>query len=161
MPLMRLETAKIATGTAVDFTSIPSWVKRITVMYNGVSTNGSSQPLIQLGDSGGIENTGYNCYGISVTNASGVGGLSSTAGFIMGNASSAPWLLGGTFVVSTVNSGTSWTGSGMVCNGSAGDRIMYGAGNKTLSDTLDRIRITTVNGTDVFDAGTINIMYEG
>jgi len=33
-------------------------------------------------------------------------------------------------------------------------------GSKTLSDTLTQVRITTVNGTDTFDAGTINILYE-
>jgi hypothetical protein len=29
-----------------------------------------------------------------------------------------------------------------------------------LSGTLDRVRITTANGTDTFDAGSINILYE-
>jgi hypothetical protein len=38
---------------------------------------------------------------------------------------------------------------------------LNGAGSVTLSATLDRIRITTVNGTDTFDAGSINIAYEG
>jgi hypothetical protein len=31
----------------------------------------------------------------------------------------------------------------------------------SLSGTLDRIRLTTVNGSDTFDAGSINIIYEG
>jgi len=44
-------------GTSIDFTGIPSWVKRITVMFDVVSTNGSAIILIQLGDSGGIETT--------------------------------------------------------------------------------------------------------
>ena len=161
LPLMKLETAKTASGTAVDFTGIPSWVKRITVMFASVSTNGGSPPLIQLGDSGGIETTGYNAYGISVTNASGFGGLASTAGFIMGNANTGTALLGGTYTLQTLDNGVTWAGSGMTCWGSSGDRITYGAGNKALSATLDRLRITTVNGTDTFDAGTINIMYEG
>jgi hypothetical protein len=42
-------------GTSIDFTSIPLWVKRITVMFAGVSTNGTSPFLVQLGDAGGIE----------------------------------------------------------------------------------------------------------
>jgi len=36
----------------------------------------------------------------------------------------------------------------------------YGAGTKTISGVLDRIRLTTVNGTDTFDAGSVNILYE-
>ena len=47
-------------GTSIDFTGIPSWVKRITVMFNGVSTNGTSNPLIQIGDSSGVAITGYS-----------------------------------------------------------------------------------------------------
>ena len=49
----------LTTQTSVDFTSIPSWVKRVTVMLSGVSTNGTSYVQVQLGDSGGIENSSY------------------------------------------------------------------------------------------------------
>ena len=52
-------------GTSIDFTGIPSWAKRITVMFNGVSTNGTSQQLIQIG-SGSVNATGYSSY-FSVT----------------------------------------------------------------------------------------------
>jgi hypothetical protein len=72
-------------GTSIDFTSIPSWVKRITVMLNGVSTSGTSIPLIQLGDSGGIENTGYSAVAGASTSA-GVWGAS-TVGFPLGASS--------------------------------------------------------------------------
>jgi len=47
-------------GTSIDFTSIPSWVKRVTVMFAGVSTNGTGSYLIQIGDSGGIETSACN-----------------------------------------------------------------------------------------------------
>ena len=155
---MTLATAQNSTsGTSIDFTSIPSWVKRITVMFNGVSTNGTSNPLVQLGDSGGIETTGYVSTGITVNNVSSTGGNNSTAGFILGS-TAASSLISGQMIITTLGSNlwvSSHTCSQLTTN------ALFGGGNKTLSDTLDRVRITTVNGTDTFDAGSINILYEG
>ena len=147
-------TAVTASGTSVNFTSIPSWVKRITVMFSGVSTNGTSNFLIQLGDSGGIENTGY------VSRATSTGAqVSSTAGFIVTQAiSAATDTVTGNIVICTLGSNV-WVSGGNV-NDVGQNAIIMSAGNKTLSDTLDRVRITTVNGTDTFDAGSINIIYE-
>ena len=139
-------------GTSIDFTSIPSWVKRITVMFNGVSTNGSSLPLIQLGDSGGIENTGY----VSAAGTSdGAGTSTSTAGFVL-RSGVASNLIYGSMVITLLN-GNTWTATN---NTTFANIASWGAGGKELSATLDRIRITTVNGTDTFDAGSINILYE-
>ena len=148
-------TAQASTsGTSIDFTGIPSWVKRITVMFNGVSTNGTSNLLVQIGDDGGIEVTGYLSTS-GYVNAGSQNTADSTAGFLIWNgiASNA---LNGTFRVCKV-SGNSYVGDGTV---SASPSFVSGSGSKTLSGTLDRIRITTVNGTDAFDAGSINIMYE-
>lgn len=150
-------TAVTASGTAVNFTGIPSWAKRITVMLSGVSTNGTSEYLIQLGDSGGIENTGYT------SQASAVGGSSatssSTAGFnLLGVAASAAGLYSGIAVITALGGGNSFVASGTIAR-SAASTAFFG-GSKTLSDTLTQVRITTVNGTDAFDAGTINIIYE-
>jgi hypothetical protein len=148
------DTAKTASGTSVDFTSIPSWVKRITVMFDGVSVSGTSNILIQLGDSGGIENTGYvSASGLasSTTSAS-----SSTAGFIITASNSASDLWYGAYVISLIST-NQFCGFGNLNNVSG---VRVNAGSKTLSATLDRLRITTVNGTDTFDAGSINILYE-
>ena len=148
-------TAQASTsGTSIDFTGIPSWVKRITVMFNGVSTNGTSNLLVQIGDDGGIEVTGYLSTS-GYVNAGSQNTADSTAGFLIWNgiASNA---LNGTFRVCKV-SGNSYVGDGTV---SASPSFVSGSGSKTLSGTLDRIRITTVNGTDALDAGSINIMYE-
>ena len=146
---MRLGASVASTsGTAIDFTGIPAWAKRITVMFNGVSLSGSSDILVQIGDSGNIETTGY----VSGSEAS-----SSTAGFVVraANAARAAYGIMGVFNFR----GNSWVSTHAV-NAEAGV-CFAGGGGKTLSDTLDRIRITTVNGTDTFDAGSINIMYEG
>ena len=141
-------------GTSIDFTSIPSWVKRITVMFNGVSTNGTSNLLLQLGTSSGIESSGYT----SRSQTSG-GGVTSTAGFILTvTLATAADTFNGTAVVNLLGSNT-WTQFSLI-NHTGQAVLPYAAGIKALAATLDRVRITTVNGTDVFDAGSINILYE-
>ena len=77
---LTLETAKSATSTSVDFTGIPSWVKRVTVMFDGVSTNGASNCLVQIG-AGSVTTSGYISTGNAYTNAVNTVGASSTAGF--------------------------------------------------------------------------------
>lgn len=149
-------TAQASTsGTSIDFTSIPSWVKRITVMFNGVSTNGSSFGLVQLGDSGGIENTGYT--GSNAFSGASAAGANPTTGFGFGN-NGAAFTFSGHMTITNV-SGNIWVAS--CVGGSTNTNLaILGGGNKTLSNTLTQVRITTENGTDTFDAGTINIMYE-
>jgi hypothetical protein len=144
-------------GTSIDFTGIPSWVKRITVMFSGVSTTGANGFLIQLGDSGGIETTSYASAGGYAGPGNAAGGATSTSGYITGILGAAS-IYTGNFSINLVGSNT-W-----VCSHSIGDTVygyMYsGGGTKTLSGTLDRVRITTSGGTDTFDAGSINILYE-
>jgi hypothetical protein len=150
-------TAVTASGTAVNFTDIPAGVKRITVMFSGVSTSGTSQWLIQLGDAGGIETTDY----ISEAGFFGAssGSTSQTTGFGIRSTSSTHVMQGSaTFCVL---SGNLWVAQGLFAGSGAAAGFTYStSGSKTLSDTLTQVRITTVNGTDTFDAGTINIMYE-
>jgi hypothetical protein len=145
-------------GTSINFTGIPSWVKRITVMLNGVSTNGSSSLRLQLGDSGGIETTGYSNLCCQMAN-SWSGAATSSSGFDGYGDGGSGFLRNGHLVFTTPGSNV-WTlvGAYTIANGSAFSYFFTGA--KTLSDTLTQVRITTVNGTDTFDAGTINILYE-
>jgi ABC-type uncharacterized transport system permease subunit len=153
------DTVKTATGTSVDFTSIPSWVKRVTVMFSGVSTNGTSIPLVQLGDSGGIETTGYLGTSTIFRDATAVAGANYTTGFGIGILSAA-YVMHGSMVLSLIDSSTNtWASSSNFANSNTAV-MTVGAGSKPLSATLDRIRITMVNGTDTFDAGSINILYE-
>jgi hypothetical protein len=152
---LTLMTAKTATGTSVDFTGIPSWARRVTVMFSGVSTNGTSLPLIQIGDSGGIETSGYS--GGAALNLS---GTANSAGFLTTRVSAAANLHDGIATLYLIGSNT-WVLSGQMYQSSQVQPIASSAGSKTLSDPLTQLRITTVNGTDQFDAGTINVMYEG
>lgn len=148
-------------GTSIDFTSIPSWVKRITVMFNGVSTSGTSLVQAQIG-AGSVTTSGYTYYGgyAGATNAAGSNTYSS--GFVFDAAfSGGAALLRNGVIVLTLLSGNTWVcaTNGGVYTGT-GYYLASGGGNVTLSGTLDRVRITTVNGTDTFDAGSINILYE-
>lgn len=140
-------------GTSIDFTGIPSWVKRITVMFNGVSLSGSSQIQIQLGDSGGIETTGYSS-GAWIPSVQ----TTSTTGLLVTSGMINTFSMTGIATISLLSSNLWVLGSSGV-NTANGSSYTAG-GSKTLSDVLDRIRITTVNGTDTFDAGSINILYE-
>jgi len=141
-------------GTSIDFTSIPSWVKRITVMFYGVSTNGTSYPQIQIG-SGSVTTSGYT------TSAAYTGSTAqmytSTTGiwFIPGIGAADTYR--GNIVITNIT-GNNWVSSGTLGRGD-GYQIISG-GQIALAGTLDRVRITTVNGTDTFDAGSINILYE-
>jgi len=145
-------------GTSIDFTSIPSWVKRITVIFNGVSTNGSSNILLQIG-SGSIQTTGYAGCSISSSTASAVAFANGTSGFNYGSNGGASSVIGGQAIFSTLGSNI-WSQSGSLGD-SGNTRLYLNGGSVTLSGALDRVRITTVNGTDTFDAGSINILYEG
>lgn len=142
-------------GTSIDFTGIPSWAKRITVMFGSVSTNGTSAIQIQLGDSGGIETSSY--LGI-VNNINATTNTNFTSGFLLVTGTAAAAVLQGQMIISLL-SGNTWSEMSLSCRSDALS-FFEGCGTKTLSDTLDRVRITTVNGTDTFDAGTINILYE-
>lgn len=142
-------------GTSIDFTGIPSWVKRITVMFNGVSTSGTSTTLVQIG-AGSVTSTGYVSSAQAFT-ATATTTTTSTAGFL-NSISSASSSRSGQWLITNVSSNT-W-----VCSNTLGDSATnsngIGGGTVTLSGTLDRVRITTTNGTDTFDAGSINILYE-
>jgi hypothetical protein len=148
------------TGTGFNFSSIPSWVKRITVMFNGVSTNGSSKIQVQLGVGGTPETSNYNTITgfISTPNNTSRAATNAT-GFALNFGGNEPTgAFYGDITFSLLGSNI-WTGTGSVYDvGNSGIELV--AGSKALAGTLDMIRITTVNGTDTFDAGSINILYE-
>ena len=163
------ETAKafnwngVSTNTFIDFTSIPSWVKRITVMFDSVSYSTTGPFLqVQIGDSGGVETTGYTGAQTLINSASASSWQTTfTAGFNISSLSAAADTISGHIVLTNI-SGNVWVMSGVLVRLSSTSTQMVSqfAGVKTLSATLDRVRVTTSNGTDTFDAGTVNILYE-
>ena len=149
-------TAVTASGTSVDFTGIPSWVKRITVMFSGVSTNGTGIIQVQLG-SGSFTTSGYA--GAAITLPSSFATFST--GFAITGTNAAARVYRGQMVISTLGSNI-WCESSIFGRSDAAD-VVSGAGDVTLSGALDRLRIigsATGSPSDTFDAGTINIMWE-
>lgn len=143
-----MPSSQSATGTSVDFNSIPSWVKIIKINFSAVSTNGSANVIIQIGDSGGIEPTGYAC--VSATTAF-------TAGFGFAGTLSANTYHGSVTLTLLDAATFLWCAEGAVAAPN-GPTIFSTAGSKSLSAALDRIRITTSNGTDTFDTGLLGIL---
>ena len=144
------------TIVGLDFYNIPSTAKRITLIMNGVSTNGTSALLVQVGDSGGIETTGY-VSGVGVVGTGSAAGSSSTEGFLWSNNQVAAGTTSGTMTIQTPSSNV-WVSSSAI--GYSGNGGHFGGGTKTLSGTLTQVRITTETGVNTFDAGTFNIMWE-
>jgi hypothetical protein len=142
-------------GTSHDFTGIPSWVKRIVVMLSGISTNGTSEIVLQLGDSGGIETTGYGGSSMNTTSQ-----LVFSTYFSLTSTNAAASVWSGCAILNLLDSATNTWAVAINTGSASGGLLSCGGGSKALSGTLDRIRITTGNGTDVFDAGSLNIIYE-
>lgn len=138
-------------GTSIDFTGIPAGVRRITIMFNGVSTNGTSVVIVQLGDAGGFETTNYL-------------GSNSTANFSSGFApdgiTNASAVRHGVMTLALEDSSDfTWVFGSMIGRSDSVGSFVS-AGMKSLSEVLTQVRITTAGGVDTFDAGEINIQYE-
>jgi hypothetical protein len=157
LTISRATAVASTSGTSINFTSIPSWVKRITVLFDGVSTSSSSTVQVRIG-AGSIQATGY----LSTSWQGGTGdtGAQYTTGFGIDASGSSTFLRTGQLVITNI-SGNTWIGSGVIARiPGASDAVWALGGKVTLSGTLDRLTITTANGTDTFDAGSVNIMYE-
>jgi hypothetical protein len=145
-------------GTTVDFTSLPSYVRKVVVIINNVSLSGTDHILVQIGDSGGVENTSYIATSQYQLGGSASANTTSTAGYVIYSGAAANTV---TAIMTLYNmTGNVWIAehSGLWTSGST--QAVFGSGTKTLSDTLDRVRLT-VTGADSFDgSGTMNIFYE-
>lgn len=155
--IVRGTAVTLTTQTSVDFTSIPSWVKRITIMLNGVSTNGSSYVQVQIGNTT-VTTTGYSSSSQQTGQASGF--VASSSGFIFGGGS--PSITRSGAMILTNLSGNIWVETHNIYGfiPSNNEYQMTGAGVLSLASVLNIVRITNFNGTDTFDAGSVNILYE-
>ena len=138
-------------GTALDFTSIPSWAKRITLVLSGFSTSGTARPYVQIG-SGAFETSGY--VGAYYDGS----GTAFSSAFVVGGALAAN-VIDATMVLVHMGS-NKWQLS------ASGNFLATGVpfnanGSKTTVGVLDRLRLTTSNGTDTFDAGSVSLLIEG
>lgn len=152
-------TQASTTGTSIDFTGIPSWAKKITVMFNGVSLNASTL-VMQLGDSGGVEATGYSGTHSDVS-GSGQNLTSLSTYFLISNFQAAADVSSGAVTLTLMDSSTNtWACAGSVSHTGSSSRMETVAGIKATSAALDRVRLTSASGTANFDAGSISISYE-
>lgn len=155
--LINLQTAQTASSnTEFDFTGIPTWVNRVTVIGRGISTNGTSNYTLRIGD-GAIVTTGY--LGATTTIAGATPTTANpTTGVTLNQSTTAASVFGFEATISRL-SGNSWQISGLGSLSNTNTLSMFASG-LTLSGALDRVRLTTVAGTDTFDAGDINISWE-
>lgn len=152
-----LATAQASTsGTAIDFTGIPSWVKRVTVMFGAVSLSGTEDILLQIG-SGSLATSGYVSTSSFLLGGSSSGSVNSSSGIVV-YASSAANTLSGAVTFSLLGSNT-WVATGLGVFPNNGAQV-FTAGRVALSGALDRLRVTNT-AANTFDAGTISISYEG
>jgi hypothetical protein len=126
-------------------------------MLNGVSLSGAAYLRIQIGASGTPTTTGYVSHsGLIATTAT--NSVASTAGLDLFGTSATIALYG---AIRWQNvSGNIWVAEGTTSNSGGTALVQVSASGVTLSGTLNMVRITTSNGTDTFDAGSINILYE-
>lgn len=156
-PLVVRTAQATTSGTVIDFTAIPSWVERITVAFAGVSTTGTNPFLVQIGTGGVATTTGYLATSNTMNQASNTAGSSSAAGFVVQSGAAAANVTSGLMTIVNV-SGNLWVASHAVKNSTL--QVTTGGGDVTLGGVLNFLRLTTVGGTDTFDAGSVNILYE-
>ena len=150
-PIVSGTAVASTSGTSIDFTGIPSWVKRITVIFDSTSLSGVASILVQIG-SGSVTTSGY------VSSSTTGSPYSSTSGYIVGGATASN-TFNGLMTIIALGSSNVYVES-LVSTNSGSGGVSTGGGRVALGGTLDRVRITTTNGTDTFDAGSINILYE-
>ena len=157
---LTLETAKATTsGTSVEFTGIPSWVKRITMILNGVSVNGTNGMEVQIG-SGSYPASGYDAVSSYLGSTTfGFGGSNSGFVIAMGNSS---FLCYGRYTLDLIG-GNQYIGSGVFHLNQPGTTrysVQCAGASPVLAGPISEIRLAVVGGGNTFDAGSINIMYE-
>ena len=152
-------TAVTPTGSSVDYTSLPSGIRKLYVVMSGLKQSSSGRYMVQLGDSGGLETSGYTS-GSRLHYASGASVQEErTDSFVIFNDATE-------FYVNTIMQIANITGNKWVSTHTTfhSDRGAYpgstahGAGRKELSGELTQLRITLSTGT--FTSGDVNLFYE-
>lgn len=143
-------------GSAIDFTGIPSWASFIVIAFSEVSISGTDSIAIQIGDSGGIENSGYVASRATLDNGASVSVGSSTASFPVASNTASNAFSGVAILARISSASNGWSFS---CTGKYNTTgVSVSGGIKNTSAALDRIRLT-VSGANTFDAGSVNVGY--
>lgn len=155
LPIVPLTPQSASGQTNIDFSGIPANVRRVTVCFAGLSLSGSDNMLIQIGDAGGIENTGYDSMSADVDASETV--VANTTGFILKTDAAADAISGSVTLTLADPATNTWVCQGVV--GETGTSVILVGGRKSLSDVLTQVRIDTT-GTNTFDTGAVNVVWE-
>lgn len=154
--LIRRQAVVTASGqTTLAQTGVPTWANRVQAVLSLISTNGTSDLLLQVGN-GFYVTTGYVCNYQGFTGGA-TGTLTSPAGFLV-DVDNVANTQSGTITLERHPGTNRWIATGMVRRDGAS--LGFLAGEINLGGALDRIRLNTVNGTDTFDAGTVSFSWE-
>lgn len=154
-----LSPVTLTNQTFVDFTGIPAWATEIDVFFKAASSNGADAFMLQLIDSGGEETTGYQALGITIQGGSNPASLLGTTGFVIGNAVGNTDAYSGVITLKRYGNTNTWMPQGSITRYSGAYQRLTTDGEKTLSSTLTGVRVTTVNGTNQYDAGALLVGY--
>jgi hypothetical protein len=143
----------LTTQTAIDYTGLPAGIKRLTISFQGVSTNGTDRWLVQIG------NTTFTTTGYVGQANSGAGASANSSGFEINNNVIAANNHSGQIVITKVDTNT-YAQFGIVASQTISNSLANSGGSIALASELERVRITTASGANQFDAGKINIAYE-
>ena len=155
--MVKLAAEQAASGTSISFTGIPAGTSVIYVTFEGISVNGTVIPLVQIGDSGGLETSSYLGAGSLGIDATTPIGATATTGYATEGAGSGATVLHGimTLVLSDATNNT-WIAAGTLGRSDAAGVHMFG-GSKSLSAVLTQVAIVT--GSNSFDAGSFSVSY--
>lgn len=143
----------LTTQTAIDYTGLPAGIKRLTISFQGVSTNGTDRWIVQIG------NTTFTTTGYVGHANSGAGINANSSGFEINNNVTAANNYSGQIVITKVDTNT-YAQSGVIASQTTSNSLTTSGGSIALASELERVRITTTGGTNQFDAGKVNIAYE-
>jgi hypothetical protein len=149
-------TAQAASGPTVSFTGIPSWAKRITVLLSAITTVASGTPAIRAG-AGSYEATGYESINSNIQTSTAASSASVNTSWDLVTAGNSTYTYTGNIVITKVT-GTTYT----ICSQLRFNTTLstFTTGYKTFSGNISQLQLCMSTGTDTFNGGTINVMYE-
>ena len=151
----------LSTQTEVDFdiSALSTAPKRITMVLRNVSVSGNDNPIFQIGDSGGVETSGY----ITASGRQWNGGYSTnqwTDGWkIYWNGDALQ--INGHFTLTNVPNTNWWVGTGhFEARQSTSWYVWtFTGGAHELDGALQTVRLGTT-GSNTLDGGTVHLQYE-
>ena len=146
------------TGFSVDLTTTSTNVLRYDILFTGVSCGGGMDWQFQLGDSGGIETSGYEVVSSYRSNNSSNYTNNRSDAFRWTGTGSGSFIMDGKFSLTRLHN-NKWFGEGLLVRTEAGSTIYDMVGTKELSGALTTIHISaSSDDSEVFDGGHFKVI---